>query len=360
MFIKNPFPDAFGLDIGDLSLKLVQLTKIKNWSNGDHFKIKYSNVIPLPPGYIVNGEIQQPEMVRKKLMQLLGKEGVGKKITSPWVVADLPEPQTFLTSIEFNLLPEQITREDVEYQCKKHLPFDLEEAYIDYQIIDTKNNPLTTRILIGAVPKKISDAYTYLLESAGLQPLALEIEALALARALADDSVLGAHAILDLGATRSAIIIYDKGGVRFSTSINFSGELITTALQQELKLEYKQADDLKIKNGLNYDKECPRYLKIVDELVNNLIADIKKILTYYQNHYSFTAEIEQISLCGGMTEMQNLHATISRRLKIRCVPGTAWSNIKQESINDNLKKNGLTLVSATGLAMRAALNPYTE
>ena len=97
MFDRNPFDDAFGLDIGDLSLKLIQLS-VSQKKGSPIYKIKNSRQIALPAGYIVNGEIQQPEMVRKKLLQLLDKEGYGKKITSPWVVADLPEPKTFLTS----------------------------------------------------------------------------------------------------------------------------------------------------------------------------------------------------------------------------------------------------------------------
>ncbi|MFA6424282.1 MAG: pilus assembly protein PilM [Candidatus Magasanikbacteria bacterium] len=360
MFNNNPFEGAFGLDIGDLSLKLVQLSPPSIFDRDHRYKIAHIATITLPPGYIVNGEIQQPEMVRHKLLQLLGRDGHGKKIKSPWVVADLPEPKTFLTSIEIDMPPEQITKDDIEYQCQKHLPFDISEAYLDWQIIQPLEKSRLTRVLIGATQKTIADSYTYLLESVGLQPIALEVESLAIARSLMNDE--GASgAILDIGATRSSIIIYDAGGVRFSTTINFSGEIINMSLIQQLKITYDEAEDIKIKNGLNYTKEIPSYLKIVDELVDNLILEIKKTISYYQDHYPHATPIEHIELCGGMAQMQNILPTLARRLKIKFTMGNGWKNIKTEKFTDEQKKfHEHTMVSATGLALRAVINPYNE
>lgn len=359
MFDRNPFEEAFGLDIGDLSLKLTQLSATQKNGNTT-YKIKNSRQIALPAGYIVNGEIQQPEMVRKKLLQLLDKEGYGKKITSPWVVADLPEPKTFLTSIELPITAAQITKEDIEFQSKQHLPFDLENAYLDWQIIPSEKDAKTTRVLIGAVEKMVADSYTYLLQSANLQPIALEIEALAITRSLVSANEATPGAILDLGATRSAIIIYDAGGVRFSTSINFSGELINTALIQQLKIEPSKIEEMKIKHGINYIKEFPNYLKIIDELIEELVSDLKKTIAYYQDHYEQSQPLEKIILCGGMAEMENLLDTLSRRLEIKCEFANPWKVNSIKTSDEAYKKSTSTMVSALGLAMRATLNPYNE
>jgi len=100
MLLRSPFPGAFGLEIGDLSLKLVQLSHSAFYER-QYLKIKELRSTSLPPGLIVNGEIQQPELVRKKLLYLLGKEGGGfRPVSSAWVVANLPEPKTFLKLID--------------------------------------------------------------------------------------------------------------------------------------------------------------------------------------------------------------------------------------------------------------------
>lgn len=359
MFNNNPFEGAFGLDIGDLSLKLVQLSSAPIFSRDKRYKIEHMAYINLPPGYIVNGEIQQPEMVRHKLLQLLGKDGHGKKIKTPWVVADLPEPKTFLTSIEIDMPPEQITQEDVEYQCQKHLPFEMAETYLDWQIVPSTQKSHFTRVLIGAVQKTIADSYTYLLESVDLQPISLELESLAIARSImTPEHTTGI--ILDIGATRSSVIIYDIGGVRFSTTINFSGEIINMSLIQQLKISYEEAENLKILNGLNFSKAIPSYLKIINDLVDNLVVEVKKTIIYYQDHYPLTTPIEHIELCGGMTYMQNLMPTLARRLKIKIKPSNAWNKINVNILTEAQKSQEQTMVSATGLALRAIVNPYND
>ncbi|MEK7212874.1 MAG: pilus assembly protein PilM, partial [Patescibacteria group bacterium] len=360
---SNPFIGAFGLDIGDLSIKLIQLERRRNWRLQKQFRIKEVRSVTLPAGYIVGGEIQQPEMVRQKLLYLLGKDakkGHYKKIASPYVVVDLPEPKTFLKLISIDLPQEELTEEDVFYQAKKHLPFELEETYLDWQFVSEGSVPgKSSRVLIGAAPKTIADSYTYLLESVGLSPVALEIEALSLVRALitAGKSYEGeARGILDLGATRSSFIVYDEGTVQFSTSLTFSGELVNTALIQGLKIDYLAAEELKIKNGLTYDPKHPAYLKIVSDLVEKLAEEISRTLLFYKQHFSSQNPITHLTLGGGMANFKNLDNILSRKLKIAAHPGQAFKNLGSAYLDHLTQEQALTFVSAIGLSLRAAHN----
>ncbi len=119
MFLHHPFTNAFGLDIGDLSIKLVRLSPRQSWRGRPYFVVAEARSLQLPPGAIVNGEIQQPEMVRHKLLLLLGKEGTRKTIKHPWVVSSLPEPKTFLKLIELPIPAAELTSEEVAFQAKK-------------------------------------------------------------------------------------------------------------------------------------------------------------------------------------------------------------------------------------------------
>lgn len=361
MLLSNPFAGAFGLDIGDLSIKLIQLERRRNLKWQSYYHIKELRSVTLPAGYIVGGEIQQPEMVRQKLLWLLGKDGKKsryKKIGSPYAIVDLPEPKTFLKLISIDLPQEELTDEDVLYQAKKHLPFELEETYLDWQFISPGNVPgKSSRVLIGAAPKVIADSYTYLLESVGLSPIALEVEALSLARALitAGKNYEGeARGLLDLGATRSAFIVYDQGTVQFSTSLTFSGELINTALMQGLKLDYLVAEELKIKNGLAYDQRYPAYLKIVSDLAATLTEEIKRALLFYKQHFPEQNPITHLTLGGGMANFKNLDNFLARKLKIAAHPGAVFKNLGRQPIDHLTPEQSLAFISAIGLSLRAA------
>lgn len=361
MFINNPFPGAFGLDIGDLSIKLMQMKRHNPISRPPFFTVETTRTASLPPGAIVNGEIQLPEIVRKKILHLLGANGNYPRLKSPWVVANLPEPKTFLKLIEIETPAEELTDEDIVFQAAKHLPFDTAEGYLDWQVIP--NNEISkknTAVLIAAVQKTIADSYTYLLEAAGLTPLSLEVEALALCRTLitATKDYSGmARVILDLGGTRSSLVIYDKQTIQFSTSIDFSGELITTALTQGLGIDHAAAEKLKIATGARVSKDYPKYLKIVDGLIDQLVEEIKRALQFYREHFTGTNPITHITMCGGLSHFENLDMILSHALRISAHPGTVWKNVSANSLSQSKQTEGLELATVIGLALRAAQNP---
>jgi len=359
MFLQNPFNGAFGLDVGDLSIKLIQLKTHWNLKNKTYYTVEEMRSISLPPGYIVDGEIQQPEMVRKKLLRLLGKTENRKAITCPWVVADLPEPKSFLKIIEIDVPEEELTDDDIIAQAKKHLPLDIEKTYLDWQVVENGGNKNSTKVVIGASTKSTADIYTYLLESVGLRLLALEFEGVSIARAMitsSKDYEGEARAILDLGATRSSLIIYDNEAIQFSMEINFSGEILTTAIAQGLKIDHAKAEKLKIKNGLIHDKNFPKYIKVVSQFTDDLIEKIEEVIKFYKDHFKETNDITHITMCGGLSNLKNLDKVLSEKLKIETAPGHAWKNLLHPDENYFSETNGLPYASAIGLALRAVGN----
>ncbi len=356
MFLTNPFAGAFGLDIGDLSIKIVRVEKRFSFRKPKRFVVRDIRTIRLPPGLILNGEIQQPELVRKKLLQLLGRGERGQhRITVPWVIANLPEPKTFLKRIVVDLPGEEVTNDDIVYEARKHLPFALEDTYLDWQIIpggDTK----TTAVLLSAVPKAIADSYTYLLESVNLHPLALEVDAVAIARSLITDTKLydgEARALLDLGATRSSLIIYDNNSIQLSTTLSFSGEIVTMAIAQQLKLEYTEAEKLKFANGCQIDRDHPKYLPAISKIFDDLISEVRRALLFYKEHFPNNNPITHLTLCGGSSQLKNLDSLLSSRLKIGARLGDVWKNL-HDSRTEPILADGSTLATVVGLAIRAA------
>jgi type IV pilus assembly protein PilM len=363
MLLRNPFSQAFGLNIGDLSIKLVQL-KPAAFYRSHTYIISEARSTVLPPGLIVNGEIQELESVKEKILHLLGKEGNGfPLIKSPWVVASLPETKTFLKLIDVENTSETVSSVDVTYQAKKHLPYEVEDTYLDWQMITPDVLETRNQVLIGAVPKIVSDTYTSLLESTGLHPIALETEAVSIARAMitADKDYTGqARAILDLGATRSNLIVYDNNSVQFSSSLNFSGEMVTLAIAQAMKLDHAQAEQMKKEHGIKYDVRHPKYLPAVYSIVEKLIKELKTALLFYREHFNDINSISGITLCGGAANLQYIDAFISKELKISTVLGHPWKNLNNKKLYDYEPTASLSMTSAIGLALKAAQNPFQD
>ncbi|MCB9798630.1 type IV pilus assembly protein PilM [Candidatus Nomurabacteria bacterium] len=362
--ITNPFENAFGLDISDLSMKVVQLQGKKRYLRTPSYKLKAARSITLPYGLIVNGELEQPEMVRKYLMYLL--EGNPKKnqkpINGPWVVASLPENRNFIKQIAIDKEPDDIVEEDILYLVKKHFPFEDNEYHLDWQLLPTPSRNKSV-VLMGAAPKHVADMYTYLLESVGLGIVGLDIESLATARSMitAEKEYVGeARAILDIGATKTIFIVYDNNSVKFSQMIPFSGELINTALTQKLKIDFKKAEELKIQYGCEFDSSKKEVWDVISGLIGTLVSEIEKALRFYYSHFENANKINHITMCGGVTNMKKLPELLSEKLGIESEPGHVWKNLRVHNTKSLPSEKALSFATAIGLALRAADNPYTQ
>lgn len=361
----NPFPHAFGLDISDLSLKLVQL---RNVSRGKHpsFSLETFRSVSLPHGLIVNGELIKPEEVRKLLDILVhGEKKTNKKgIKGNWVVASLPESQSFIKLITLDKPYKQLVESDILLAAQKHIPFDPNSYYIDWHVVPMAvPDPNRTHIFIGAISKQIANSYTYLLESVGLGVIAIELEALAVARSMITASKVyhgEARAILDVGGTRTSLLVYDHDSIQFSTSLPFSGELVTTALMQSLGISYEEAEQRKRERGLDYQQDQGQGFTVLSDMVSQLIEEIQKAIHFYYTHFSHSNKITHITMCGGSANLKHLPDILTEQLGIEAVPGRAWKNLNTQKKIPLDPFDSLAYSAAIGLALRAADNPFSS
>ncbi len=362
--LTHPFPHAFGIDIGDRSVKLVQL-KNREKLRSTTFHPTAMRACQLEPGLVVNGIIEQPELVRKKIEKLLKGEGKGERpIKSPWVVASVPENHSFLKLISIPASSASVTESpDILNLISTYLPVDDLSTYaLDWHVVQPKDSDTEIRILVGAIPKRIGDSYTYLLESLGLGVMALEIEEVAIAR-----SMVTAHkeyhdearAIIDIGSTRTQVIIYDRDVIQFSTVLPFSGELLTRAIMESQKIDEAAAEKIKREVGLEIPKGKKNNSALL-KLVTEFSHALEHTFSSYYGHNSNAHRITRIVLCGGTCNLLHLDTVLHEALGIECVRGNVWKNLgidPKHAPADNTI--ALSYATAIGLALRAADNPFS-
>ena len=376
LFSKNSiYP--LGLDISDLSLKLVQLNKI-----GGKIKIQALGKISLPEGLIVEGEIKNEEEVANIIKKLIDKPKYGK-VSSEMVVACLPETKTFIKLIEIEKTPNNLA-DVIETEIEKHVPFLLDEIYYDWQVIEEKDD--VQLVLIGAAPKKIVNQYTDLLDKAKLSVEALEIEPVSLCRSLLPEESPNFkgefnknYALIDIGATRTSLVVYAKNTIPFSVSVPVSGEKITANIAASLEIKKDQAEKAKIICGLDETKAGGIINKVLSGMISDLNERVNEILEFYGSHFPKYGPINEIMLCGGGANIKDIDKIISKFSSIKVERGDALVNLGEAknkfqellsetysldvALPDNKKDKGegnlsitqdssLTFATAIGLALR--------
>lgn len=350
-------PEAFGLDISDLSLKLIKLKK-----RGKFFGLSSFSEVEIPPGLIKEGKIENEEKLVKIIKKVI-KEVKGDQLKTKYVVASLPEEKAFLQVIQMPRMTKEELAKAVPFQAENYVPLAIEKVYLDFQVVPPVFDHLDhLNVLIAALPKKTVDPYFSLLKKAGLKPLALEIESQAISRALVEKGVSSEPLLLlDIGATRISFMIFSGYSLRFTSSIPVSSQKFTEIISKNLKVDLEQAEKLKIKKGIQASKRDNKIFEILIPALTDLTEQIKKYLSYYQTH-AFHEHlppdgkvVKKAFLCGGGANLKGLADFLSSELKLQVELGNPWTNILPRPLKEVPELSypeSLKYTTALGLALR--------
>jgi type IV pilus assembly protein PilM len=348
--------EAFGIDISDLSLKIVSLKK-----NRGKFELSSFGSAEIKPGIIRGGEIKKEDELVKIIKKTLS-EIKGKKISTKYVVASLPEEKSFLQIIQMPILPEEDLKAAVIFESENYIPLPVEQVYLDSQIIlPVKNHLDHNDVLIAALPRKTVDSYVNCLKLAGLQPVALEIESVAIVRSLIKNEISSRPIlIIDFGASVTRLIIFSGTSIRFTFSIPVSSNNFTESIARTLEIDVVEAEKLKLKYGVLKDGDNKVFEALIPPLTD-LVEQIKKFIEYYQAHASHEhllsedKKIEKVFLCGGGAGLKGFKDFLSKEFNLSVDIGNPWVNVLEKPDKEILKipqEKSLGYATATGLALR--------
>jgi type IV pilus assembly protein PilM len=348
-------PEAFGLDISDISIRAVKLEKV----SGEIRLASYSEA-NVPSGTIENGQIKQASVIISLISDVL-KKAHGEKITTPYVVASLPEQGVFVNVFELPKGSGENLKQVVQWELEGNIPLSPNEVYFDWQLIGAHNKKSSHKdVLVVASPKKIVEQYVSLLRALNLKPKALEIESFSTARAiLPRGQKFKPTLMLDLGVVRTGFAIISGGEVRFTTSLPVSGNALTEAVAKEFNVDFKKAEELKFKFGLDRKKENGRLFKAQFSQIQLLVQQLRKYMEFYKTHnlheHGGIHSIQKVLLTGGGANLKGLAAHLSMELKLPVEIANPWTNILKppyRNLPDLPFNESLSYTTALGLALR--------
>ena len=337
---------AFGIEISDASIKVIQLKK-----SGQFYKLVGYNITKIPDKLVVSGEIKNKKSVAEHIQKALMETKPGR-ISTSFAVCSLPENKTFVRILEVPKMPPEEMQNGIKWQAEQYIPLPIESIYLDWQIINEENNKL--KVLVAATPKKCADQYVATLKLAKLKPLVLDLEEAAEARTVVPQNNKQASLIIDIGATKTVFVVQDKNVTPFASSTqSVSGQEFTRAIAKGLKIKEQEAEEKKVACcSPELTEEEKRILQTLYPLFDKLASEILKITKYYQDHFKDSNPIANIFLCGGSAAVSSLVPHLSLKIKKKITLGDPLVNVpskKQLQIN---KIDLLSLTTTIGLAVR--------
>lgn len=336
-------PEAFGLDISDLSLRIAKLKK-----RGRFFRLASWGEAKIKPGIVEQGEIKNEDVLSGIIKQTLAKVK-GERIKTKYLIASLPEKKAFLQVIGMPKMKEEELKRSVPFEAENYIPLPIEKVYLDFQTVSSSNQADHSDILIAALPKKTVDPYVSCFRKAGLIPMALEVESQSVVRAVVKNEISPFPLlIIDFRKSTTNFIVFSDYSLRFTSSDSTSSQKLTEIISKTLKLSLNEAEKLKLKSGLKDEK----VLKAITPLLIGLMGQAKKCINY---HRSRNGEIKKILLCGNEANLKGLSDFISSELKITVELVNPWINILPSPLKEVPEmsfKESLSYTTVLGLALR--------
>jgi type IV pilus assembly protein PilM len=186
---------------------------------------------------------------------------------------------------------------------------------------------------------------------AGLEPVSLEPEIIAISRSLVGQSPTPTL-IINLGAATTDISIVRNGVLTFTRSIASGGEALARAVAKEMGFELSQAEEYKRTYGLEEDKLEGKILAAVKPIFDTVIEEIKRSLVFYQEKYP-EEPIKIVSLCGGTAKLPGLVVYLAQNLGIETQIGNPWVTVSHDpKLFPKIDEEGPVFAVALGLAMK--------
>jgi len=310
-----------GLDIGSKTIKIVELQK-----EGESYSLTASGIVGYS-GTSIEKMTDEKEMAA--LAQIIKKLHAETGVSSRDVAIALPEPQVFTRTIKFPMLTDAEVASAVKWEAEQYIPIPINEAIIQHTILlrNEKATPPEVLVLLVAAPRTVVEKYTKVVTMAGLTPIAVETELIALTRALAPPgrTVL----LVDLGAGSTDIAIARDTLLSFSRSIPIAGEAFTRAVSQGLGITVPQAEEYKKTYGLEASQLEGKVKSALDPVVRLVVDEIKKAISYYQTEEKGEAPGAMI-ISGGSSGMPEIITTLTSLLGIEVLVANPFKNVRTD------------------------------
>lgn len=338
-----------GVDIGTSSIKVCQIREARKGVGLVRF-----GYAQLAPQVIADGQIMDRSAVTEALLRTF----TDAKIKQKEVAVSVSGQTVIIRKIAVPMMTPAELAEQIQWEAEQHIPFDIKDVQIDYQVLRRRPEASQMDLLLVAAKRDQIQDYTQILRDAKLKPLVCDIDAFTIQNLFEHSKGLPPNqtiAILNVGASLSSLNIVANGISAFTREIANGGNAITEEIQKQLNVPYEQAEAYKCGGDPSQGGMVPQpVVQVVEAVCDSIAAEIQRSLDFFMAT-SGEGEIVRIFLTGGTANLAPLARAIERRAR---APVETWApteriGIEAREVNAPLvQQRAAQLAVALGLALR--------
>jgi type IV pilus assembly protein PilM len=337
-----------GLDIGSSSIKAVELRKTK----GD-VEVAHIGIEPLASDIVVDSMIVDSGSVSSAIAKIFTDNGIKAKA----VATSVSGHSVIVKKIAMQTMTDQELSDNIQAEAAQHIPFDIADVNIDYQVLSEDLTGPQMDVLLVAVKKDKILNYTNVLSLAGKAPAIVDIDAFALQNCYEfnyDPAPSSTVALLNLGASVMNINIVKGTTPLFTRDVSVGGNQYTDSLQKELDLSFDDAESLKLGERVGTVSEDAK-LPILQQVTEIIVLEIQKTFDFFRATAA-GEHIERIYVAGGSSKVPGLVEALRQEFSLPVELLNPFQKVGYASGSPAasvIEKNAGQLAVAVGLALRS-------
>lgn len=322
---------ALGIDIGSHAIKCVLLEETP-----EGVAIRHAERLATPAGAVRDGVVHGRREVAASIRQAVKRCGCRILAASAAVPAD----QSVVRWIDLPMMDRDSLAAATRFEARKYLPWPVDQAAVQIVPMEHGAGPGEDRMraLLVAAPRVVVNSRAEALEAAGLDVASVEIEPVAVLRAIGPSTVRYGSiwrgqplACVMLGEVSSGMCVVQDTSVRFVRAISWGSARLASALAEAAGCDAQQASGLKeapdaelTDDGVltwTEDGEERTSAALVPEL-ERLCREIQRLLNYYRSLFperSYEGILDRVVLTGGPAGLKGIARFFARALQIEVI-----------------------------------------
>lgn len=296
----------FGLDFGSSSLKVAQISLV----GAKKFVVNSLGLIQNPAGSLDFSDTRVTNQLLPAVKNVLKEAGIKDKRA----VVSVPESKVYSRIVAMPNMSDAELAGAVTWEAEQFVPVPVSEVEIDYSVVSRPPKGASTQpmqVYLVAAPKKYLQSMVDFLVLAGIEPIAVESEMVAVSRAYSFGAVSGSSLLVHLGALSTVMAIIEGDALRFSYVMNMGGVSLTRVLSKSLALPMLQAEEYKRTYGLDPNQLEGKIRHSLLVLLNDVISEVGKAIQYHATQNK--SQVARIILSGGGAYLPELSTYLGEK-----------------------------------------------
>jgi type IV pilus assembly protein PilM len=317
----------------------------------------------LEPGIIVGGELRDPDALVSALKDFFKRH----KLPRQGVRLGIANNRIGVRTFELSGIDDVKQLENaIRFRAHEALPIPIEEAVIDWQILDEwedEEGGRTRRILLVVAYRDLLDRYVEACKKAGIKLVGIDLEAFALLRVIAEPLPLEAEptsaaiVVVSVGHDRSTFAVSDGRVCEFTRVLDWGGASLNVAIARELDIAPSEAEPIKrtlslkqldTPEGLTED-QARRARDGIQRQLQSFARELVSSLQFYQKQPN-SLGIGEIVLTGGTAHLHGLAEELQTLIGVSVRPGDPLTRVKVgKKIKDAEQVGSLAIAIGLGI-----------